>query len=143
MQTCLWFWALFFSDNIRELGHGKIVPNPSVQTPCSTFLRFFNGSWFKLFNDWFIYTSIFRLDFRIHYLFLAMLSMFYVTMYSRDLLEIWRILWRHEEALQGNNIDLRSIFVSVHDNEKHYASGNANILNLLVQKRQKIDELEV
>jgi hypothetical protein len=61
---------------------------------------------------------------------------------SRDLQEIHKILWWREETLHGNNITLKSIYISVHDNEQHCASQNANFMNLLVQQRQKMDVLE-
>jgi hypothetical protein len=60
-----------------------------------------------------------------------------------DLKEIHRAFRRHEEGIQGNMTSLFSMTSKFQENECNCTSHYATIMNQLVQRRQKMDVLEV
>jgi len=63
------------------------------------------------------------------------------SMDNKGILEFRRILWRLEEIIQSNMSSLVLVKTKMHKNKHHFISQHANIMTLMVHKKQRIEIL--
>ena len=64
-------------------------------------------------------------------------------MHYRGLKEIRRLLWNHEDSIQGNKKSIFSSQTKIHENEQHTITQVVTIMSTLIQCKRKIVIVEV